>query len=198
MQQLHPPTQTCFDGTHRSGGTYGDAWNLSQSYFGSYLNPIQTIAGYIMTTIQGSLNQLLNHSTGPRLNTIGSKWNRKKVGHAERKINGGKNCSRRSPASYSMAHKEKGKVVVKLLDQSCRHKVLIYPMLHSMAMDNLNKSKETTQTATTALRLAPQRTIIHRNQNPSFWIKIYLVKVPLNVKIVQQDLLLRKQFLKIS
>ena len=233
MQQLHPPTQTCFDGTYRSGGTYGDAWNLSQSYFGSYLNPIpiigrhimttyqtcfdgttgprnisawnlsqsyfgsylnpiQTIAGYIMTTIQGSLNQLLNHSTGPGLNTIGSKWNRKKVGHAERKINGGKNCSRRSPASYSMAHKEKGKVVVKLLDQSCRHKVLIYPMLHSMAMGYLNKSKKTT-----ALKVAPQRTIIHKNQNLPFLIKIYLVKVPLNVKIVQQDLLHRKQFLKI-
>ena len=54
-----------------------------------------------------------------------------------------------------MAHKEKGKVVVKLLDQSYRQKVLIYPMLHSMAMSNLNKSKETTQTATTALKVAP-------------------------------------------
>ena len=30
-----------------------------------------------------------------------------------------------------------------------------------------------------------------------FWTKIYLVKVPLNVKIVQQGLLHRKQFLKI-
>ena len=108
-----------------------------------------------MTIIYGCLNQILNHSTGPGLNTIGSKWNRKKVGHAERKINGGKNCSRRSPASYSMAHKEKGKVVVKLLDQSYRHKVLIYLILHSIAVGNLNKSKETTQTATTALKVAP-------------------------------------------
>ena len=33
--------------------------------------------------------------------------------------------------------------------------------------------------------------------NPPFWTKIYLVKVPLNVKILQQDLLHRKQFLKI-
>ena len=54
-----------------------------------------------------------------------------------------------------MAHKEKGKVVVKLLDQSYRQKVLIYPMLHSIAVGNLNKSKETTQTATTALKVAP-------------------------------------------
>ena len=56
-----------------------------------------------------------------------------------------------------------------------------------MAMDNLNKSKETTQTATTALKVAPKRTIIHKNSNPPFRTKIYLVKVTLNVKIVQQD-----------
>jgi hypothetical protein len=63
-----------------------------------------------------------------------------------------------------------------------------------MAMGNLNKSKETTQTATTALKVAPYRTIIHKSKDPPFWTKIYLVKVPLNVKIVQQDLLHRKQF----
>ena len=152
-----------------------------------------------MTIIQGCLNQLLNHSTGPGLNTIGSKWNRKKVGHAERKINGGKNCSRRSPASYSMAHKEKGKVVVKLLDQSYRQKVLIYhlPNATSMVMGNLNKSKETTPTTTTTLKVAPQRTTIHKNSNLPFRTKIYLLKVPLNVKIVKQVLLHRKQYLKI-
>ena len=35
--------------------------------------------------------------------------------------------------------------------------------LHSMAMGNLNKSKETMPTATTALKVAPQRTIFHKN-----------------------------------
>ena len=66
-----------------------------------------------------------------------------------------------------------------------------------MTMGNLNKSKETTQTATTALKVAPKRIIVHKNQNPPFRTKIYLVKVPLNVKIMQQDLLHRQQFLKI-
>ena len=34
---------------------------------------------------------------------------------------------------------------------------------HSMAMGNLNKSKETTHAATTALKIAPYRTIINKN-----------------------------------
>ena len=34
-------------------------------------------------------------------------------------------------------------------------------------------------------------------ENPHFQTKIYSVKVPLNVSIVRQDLLHRKQFLKI-
>ena len=38
---------------------------------------------------------------------------------------------------------------------------------------------------------------MHKNQNPPIWTEIYLVKVSLNVKIVQQDLLHWKQFLKI-
>ena len=38
---------------------------------------------------------------------------------------------------------------------------------------------------------------MHKNQNPPIWTEIYLVKVSLNVKIVQQDLLHKKQFLKI-
>ena len=58
-----------------------------------------------------------------------------------------------------------------------------------MGMGNLNKSKKKNQVInTTALKLVPQRTI---------WTKSYLVKVPLNVNIVKQDLLQRKQFLKI-
>ena len=36
-------------------------------------------------------------------------------------------------------------------------------MYHSMAKDNLNESKETTSTTTTALKVAPLRTIILKN-----------------------------------
>ena len=64
-----------------------------------------------------------------------------------------------------------------------------------MAMGNLNKSKESTQTATIALKVP--RGPLFTNLKSHFWTKISLVKVPLNVKIVQQDLLHRKQFLKI-
>ena len=51
-----------------------------------------------------------------------------------------------------------------------------------MGMGNMNKSKKIIIN-TTALKA--QRTI---------WTKSYLVKVPLNVNIVQQDLLYRKQW----
>ena len=66
-----------------------------------------------------------------------------------------------------------------------------------MAMGNLNKSKETTQTATTALKVATLEDHYPQKIKSPFWTKIYIVKVPLNVKIVEQDLLHRKQFLKI-
>jgi hypothetical protein len=63
-------------------------------------------------------------------------------------------------------------------------------------MGNLNKSKETMQTVTAALKVEDHYP--PKLKSP-FWTKLYLVKVPLNVKIVQQDLLhrIRKQFLKI-
>ena len=40
--------------------------------------------------------------------------------------------------------------------------------------------------------------IINENQNLPFATKIYLLKVPLNVSVVKQDLLYRKQFLKMK
>ena len=39
-------------------------------------------------------------------------------------------------------------------------------LIQSMVMGNLNKSKETTPTTTTVLKVAPQRTIFHKNWNP--------------------------------
>ena len=46
---------------------------------------------------------------------------------------------------------------------------------HSMAMVNLNKSKETTPTTTTALKVAPQRTIFHKNWNPPFRTSLHKI-----------------------
>ena len=46
---------------------------------------------------------------------------------------------------------------------------------HSMAMGNLNKSKEITPTTTTALKVAPQRTIFHKNWNPPFWTSLHKI-----------------------
>ena len=46
---------------------------------------------------------------------------------------------------------------------------------HSMAMVNLNKSKETTPTITTALKVAPQRTIFHKNWNPPFRTSLHKI-----------------------
>ena len=50
---------------------------------------------------------------------------------------------------------------------------------------------------TTASKYIPKRTRICINWNPPFQTQIYLVKVPLSVNIVKQDLLHKKQFLKI-
>ena len=50
---------------------------------------------------------------------------------------------------------------------------------------------------TTASKCIPKRHRICINWNPPFQTQIYLVKVPLNVNIVKQDLLSKKQFLTI-
>ena len=50
---------------------------------------------------------------------------------------------------------------------------------------------------TTASKYIPKRPRICINWNPPFQTQIYLVKVPINVNIVKQDLLHKKQFLKI-
>ena len=68
---------------------------------------------------------------------------------------------------------------------------------HSMARVNLNKSKKVLTSTTTASKYIPKRHRICINWNPPFQTQIYLVKVPLNVNIVKQDLLNKKQFLKI-
>ena len=50
---------------------------------------------------------------------------------------------------------------------------------------------------TTASKYIPKTPRICINWNSSFQIQIYWVNVPLNVNIVKQDLLYKKQFLKI-
>ena len=61
----------------------------------------------------------------------------------------------------------------------------VLQLQHSMAMGIVNKIKETMPTTTTSLKVAPKRIINHKNWNSPFQTRIYLVKVPLNVKIVQ-------------
>ena len=68
---------------------------------------------------------------------------------------------------------------------------------HSTARANLNKSKELATNTTAASKYMPKRPRICTNWNPPFQTQLYLVKVPLNVSIVKQDLLHRKQILKI-
>ena len=67
-------------------------------------------------------------------------------------------------------------------------------LIHSMATANLNKSKELVTNTTAASKYIPKSPRICINQNPPFQTKIYLVKVPLNVSIVKQDLLHKKCF----
>ena len=67
---------------------------------------------------------------------------------------------------------------------------------HSMARANLKKSKKVLTFTTTASKCMPKRPRICINWNLPFQTQIYLVKVPLNVNIVKQDLLHKKQFLK--
>ena len=69
--------------------------------------------------------------------------------------------------------------------------------LHSMARANLKESKYFSTSTTTASKYIPKRPRICINWNPLFQTQIYLVNVPLNVNIVKQDLLNKKQFLKI-
>ena len=66
-----------------------------------------------------------------------------------------------------------------------------------MARANLSKSKKVLTSTTTGSKYIPKRPRICINWNPPFQTQIYLVKVPLNVNIVKQDLLHKKQFLKI-
>ena len=66
-----------------------------------------------------------------------------------------------------------------------------------MARDNLKKKVHFSTSTTTAVsKYIPKRPRICINLNPPFQTQIYLVNVPLNVNIVNQDLLNRKQFLK--
>ena len=66
-----------------------------------------------------------------------------------------------------------------------------------MARANLKKSEKVLTSTTTASKYIPKRPRIGINRNPPFQTQIYLVKVPINVNIVRQDLLNKKQFLKI-
>ena len=75
--------------------------------------------------------------------------------------------------------------------------LLITTAHHSMATANLKKSEDLMTNTTAASKYIPRRSKICVNWNPLFQTKIYLVKIPLNVKIVKQDLLNKKQFLKI-
>ena len=66
-----------------------------------------------------------------------------------------------------------------------------------MPRANLNKSVWLVTNTTTASKFIPKRTRICLNWNPPFQTQNYLIKVSINVKIVKQDLLHKKQFLKI-
>ena len=61
---------------------------------------------------------------------------------------------------------------------------------------NFNKSVWLVTNTTTASKCIPKRTRICINWNPPFQAQIYLVKVPLNVNIVTQDLLHKNSFWK--
>ena len=66
-----------------------------------------------------------------------------------------------------------------------------------MARANLNKSKKVLTFTTIASKYMHKRPRICINWNPPFQTQIYLVKVPLNMNIMKQDLLNKKQFLTI-
>ena len=75
--------------------------------------------------------------------------------------------------------------------KSCTNYVTVWPE------PIWKKSKDFSTSTTTASKYIPKRPRICINWNPPFQTQIYLVKVPLNVNIVKQDLLYKKQFLKI-
>ena len=66
--------------------------------------------------------------------------------------------------------------------------------LFSWTLANLNKSVWLVTNTTTASKYIPKRTRICINRNRPFQTQIYLVKVPLNVNIVKQDLLNKNSF----
>ena len=70
-------------------------------------------------------------------------------------------------------------------------------ILYRMARADLNKRENLMKNTTAALKYIPKRLRICINWNPPFQTKLYLLKVPLNVNIVKQDLLNKNQFLKI-
>ena len=65
-----------------------------------------------------------------------------------------------------------------------------------MAIANLNKSEELVTNTTAASTYIPKTPRICIIWNPPFQTQIYLVKVPLNVNIVKQDSLHKKDFWK--
>ena len=66
-----------------------------------------------------------------------------------------------------------------------------------MAKVNLNKTEKRKIKITTALKFITLEILINKDENTLFQTKIYLVKIPVNVKIVKQDLLHRKPFFTI-
>ena len=86
---------------------------------------------------------------------------------------------RQRPAMFDQKHLKKKFKCSQLLEGDGIESRLTFKIsstLHGMAKDNLNKSKEAKLTNTTELK---------------FRTNIYFVKVPLNVKIVKQDLFIR-------
>ena len=69
-------------------------------------------------------------------------------------------------------------------------------LYHSMARANVNNSVWLVTNTPTASKYIPKWTKIYINWNPPFLTQIYLVKVPLNVNIVKQDLLHKISFWK--
>ena len=81
----------------------------------------------------------------------------------------------------------------------CRYLIWSVKLLnpHSMARTNLNKSEWLVTNTWATSKYIPKRPRICIDWNPPFQTKIYFVKVPLNVIIVNEDFC-KKQFLKKS
>ena len=91
------------------------------------------------------------------------------------------------------------KILVEYFSLAHSYIKILYSLFiyQSMARANLNKSEVFLKNNTAASKYILRRHRICINWNPPFQTKIYLVKVLLNVNIVKQDLLIKKQFLKI-